>query len=255
MSLQTIWTKYQQGEKLACLTAYDASFAKALNKAGVDIILVGDSLGMVIQGHQDTLSVSMKDMIYHTQMVQRGNDSALIIADMPFNACRNADLALKNAGKLVSQGGAEMVKVEGGLHNAKIIEHLVNNFIPVCGHVGLRPQQVHQLGGFRRQGKTQEERQRIMEDAKALVDAGCSLLLFECISENFAKQLTNQFNLPTVGIGCGKGCSGQILVSYDVLGLGELQPWFSKNFLAENDSIEAAFSAYVQAVKDGSFPN
>ena len=254
-SLSTLQKKVREGEKLAVLTCYDASFASLLENAGVEVLLVGDSLGMVIQGEETTLPVSMDEMIYHTRCVARGAKKAFIVADMPFGSYQQGPAqAMRNAAKLMA-AGAQMVKLEGGTVMAETVAFLVERGIPVCGHVGLTPQSVHQLGGYKVQGKGSEAAQRLMDDALALQQAGAGLLVLEAIPLALAQQVTQQLKIPTVGIGAGPDCSGQVLVLYDLLGIYPGKPpRFAKNFLAGADSIQAAVAEYVRAVKSGEFP-
>ncbi|OIP13200.1 MAG: 3-methyl-2-oxobutanoate hydroxymethyltransferase [Betaproteobacteria bacterium CG2_30_59_46] len=245
----------RNGEKIAVLTCYDASFATLLENASVDVLLVGDSLGMVVQGEETTLPVSMDDMIYHTRCVARGAKQAFIVADMPFGSYQQGPArAFANAVKLMA-AGAQMVKLEGGAVMAKTVAFLVERGIPVCGHVGLTPQSVHQLGGYKVQGKGDAAGQKLIEDALALQQAGAGLLVLEAIPAALARQVTQQLVIPTIGIGAGPDCSGQVLVLYDLLGIypGK-SPKFARNFLAGAEGIPSAVAEYVKAVKDGSFP-
>lgn len=250
----------QQGEKIAMLTAYDASFAAVLEQAGVDVILIGDTLGMVIQGHDTTLPVTMEHMIYHTKMVADACRHSLVIGDMPFMSFPDPVRALDNATRLMQEGGARMVKLEGGGHVIDVVANLSKHGIPVCAHLGLQPQAVHKLGGYRVQGRDQQTADAILNDARAMQDAGADIVLLECVPADLAKKVTEALTVPTIGIGAGRDCDGQVLVLYDVLGisLGH-RPRFSKNFLAElttdDISIEAAIRSYVDAVKQGRFPD
>jgi len=243
------------GEKIAMLTCYDASFATMLDRAGVDAILVGDSLGMVIAGQGSTLAVTIDEMIYHTRCVAAGARSALIVADMSFGSYQaSREQAYANAARLMA-AGAQMVKVEGGAWLASTVEFLVARGIPVCGHLGLQPQSVHRFGGYRAQGKTDTSARALREDAHALAAAGTELLVFEMVPAHLAGEITAALGVPTIGIGAGAGCSGQVLVLYDALGIYPGKPArFVRNFMTGQDSIEAAVAAYVKAVKDGSFP-
>lgn len=250
----------QQGEKIAMLTAYDASFAAVLEQAGVDVILVGDTLGMVIQGHDTTLPVTMDHMIYHTKMVADACQHALVIGDMPFMSFPDPVRALDNATRLMQEGGARMVKLEGGGHVIDVVANLSKHGIPVCAHLGLQPQAVHKLGGYRVQGRDQQTAEAILHDARAMQAAGADIVLLECVPSELAKKITDSLTVPTIGIGAGRECDGQVLVLYDILGisLGH-RPRFSKNFLSEvtaaDISIEAAIRAYVDAVKQRRFPD
>ncbi len=254
-TLSTLQKMAGAGEKIAALTCYDASFATLLENAGVDVLLVGDSLGMVLQGEETTLPVSMDDMVYHTRCVARGAKQAFIVADLPFGSYQQSpQQALANAARLMA-AGAHMVKLEGGAAMAETVAFLVERGIPVCGHVGLTPQSVHQLGGYRVQGKTDEAAQRLLRDAEALQQAGAGLLVLEAIPAGLARQVTAELAIPTIGIGAGPDCSGQVLVLYDMLGIYPGKPpKFARNFLDGGGSVQAAAAQYVQAVKNGEFP-
>ena len=254
----------QRGEKIAMLTAYDASFAAQLETAGIDTILVGDSLGNVIQGHKTTLPVTMDDMVYHTAAVSRCCQRALLIADMPFMSYSSIDLALTNAARLMQQGGAQMVKLECTAAQTEIVSALVDEGVPVCAHLGLRPQSVHKLGGYRVQGKEQAAAAAMLQQAQNLAAVGADLLLLEAVPTALAAQITQAVDVPVIGIGAGPDCDGQVLVVYDVLGISSGKtPRFAKNFLADlepeqiarhGNSIQAALTAYVNAVKAVKFP-
>lgn len=241
-------------EKITCLTAYDATFAKLVEQAGTDIILVGDSLGMVVQGQDTTLPVSLQDMAYHCQMVYRGTEKAFIIVDLPFMSYATPEQTLQSAAFLMREGQAQMVKLEGGSWLIETVELLVERGIPVCGHVGLTPQSVHKIGGYKIQGREISEAQRVRKEAHDLEKAGVSLLVLECVPRELARQISQELTIPTIGIGAGSYCDGQVLVCYDMLGMFDKSPSFVKNFLQETNSISAAFAAYVQAVKSGEFP-
>jgi len=241
-------------EKIAMLTAYDASFAGLMDRCGVDVLLVGDSLGNVVQGQSTTLPVSISDIAYHTACVTRGNRQALLIADMPFGTYATPEAAFNNA-VLLMQSGAQMVKLEGGAWLAETIHFLVERGIPVCAHLGLTPQSVHQLGGNKVQGKTLEGAEKMKADALALQNAGASLLVLEMIPAALGKEVTDLLTIPTIGIGAGPDCSGQVLVMHDMLGVGGgPKRRFLRNFMEGQTSIEAAVRAYIAAVKDKSFP-
>ena len=248
----------KRNEKITVLTAYDASFTKHLEQAGVEVILVGDSLGMVMQGHDSTIPVTVDDMVYHTSMVSRAREHALLIADLPYHSYLNKDDALKNSQRLMQEAGADMVKFEGGGEFVAIAEHLIKNNIPVCGHLGLLPQSVVELGGYKVQGREQSAADKIIEDAKALKNVGVEMIVLECIPQQLAKRITDEVDIITIGIGAGVDCSGQVLVLYDLLGITPgKRPKFSKDFLAElagNKSMTAAIEAYVNAVKNSEFP-
>lgn len=256
VTISTLARMKQDGEKIAVLTSYDASFTAVLESAGVEVLLVGDSLGMVIQGRESTLPVSVDDMVYHTQNVARARVKSLLIADMPFMSYSTPEQALENAGRLMKDGGAHMVKLEGGDRQTDTVAHLVANGIPVCAHLGLMPQSVYKLGGYKVQGRDEETAGQISEDAIALAQAGASILVLECVPASLATEVSRALQIPVIGIGAGAGCDGQVLVLYDMLGVMlRSPPRFVKNFLAGSDSIEAAVAAYVAAVKDGSFPD
>lgn len=253
MSINDLIGMKQQGEKITCLTAYDASFAALIDKVGIDVMLVGDSLGMVIQGHQTTVPVTIKQMTYHTQCVSRVRQRAFVIADLPFMSYATPSSAAKSAGKLMQQGGAQMVKLEGARLDS--VSFLVAQGIPVCGHLGLLPQSIHFLGGYKVQGKEQAEAEKIIHDAQQLEQAGAQMLVLECVPLALAGQITDLLKIPVIGIGAGVHCDGQVLVLQDMLGIspGKL-PRFGKNFMAQAASIEDALAAYHQAVKLAQFP-
>jgi 3-methyl-2-oxobutanoate hydroxymethyltransferase len=244
----------QGGEKIAVLTAYDASFAALMDQAGVDVILIGDSLGNIVQGESSTLPVTVEHMVYHTSCVAKGQASAFLIADMPFGSYSTPEQAMLNAAQLM-RAGAHMVKLEGGAWLAETVKFLVERSIPVCAHLGLLPQSVHTLGGFKVQGKSTESAQTLINDAKALQEAGAQLLVLEAIPSELGKKVTDAIQIPSIGIGAGPDCSGQVLVMHDMLGaFPGRSPKFVKNFLTGQSSIEAAFKCYVQEVKTGKFP-
>lgn len=246
----------EKGEKITCVTAYDASFAAQAAAAGVEMLLVGDSLGMVVQGQDSTLPVTLDDMIYHSKMVRRGAPNALVIMDLPFMTYATPTTTLDSAARLMREGLGTMVKVEGGEWLLQSIQMLTVRGIPVCGHLGLTPQSVHQLGGYRVQGRSEIDAQRILNDALALEKAGVSLLVLECVPSELAKRITNALKIPTIGIGAGVDCDGQVLVLYDMLGItmGKM-PSFSKNFLIGQDSIKLALQRFVETVKNKTFPD
>jgi len=245
-----------RGEKIAMLTAYDALMARTLDRAGVDVLLVGDSLGMVLLGYDTTLPVTLDVMVHHTRAVSRGTHRALVLADMPFLTYQISPAeALRNAGRLVQEGGAHSVKLEGGELYAETVSRLVGAGIPVMGHLGLIPQSVHQIGGFRQQAKSKEDAQRLLHDAKALQQAGAFGIVLECIPADVAKAVTAELSIPTIGIGAGPHCDGQVLVTHDALGLtGDAAPSFVKRFAHLGDLISEGAQAYIQEVKDGRFP-
>lgn len=253
-----------RGDKIAMLTCYDASFAKLSAAAGVDILLVGDSLGMVLQGAEDTLKVTMQDMLYHTRCVAAGAPDTLIMTDMPFGSYEHSpELALANAQQLVA-AGADIIKIEGGGDMVNTASYLAKNGISVCSHLGFTPQSVKQLGGYKIQGKTEDSARQILQDAAAMCKAGADMLLLEMVPATLAKQVTDSVSIPTIGIGAGVDCSGQVLVLQDLLGIynGSASkkpadykaPRFAKNFLIETNSVQQAVIHYVRAVKNKSFP-
>jgi 3-methyl-2-oxobutanoate hydroxymethyltransferase len=245
-----------EGRRIVMLTAYDASFAWQLEAAGVDVALVGDSLGMVIQGHRSTLPVTLDHMVYHTGNVARGLNATLLIADLPFMADRDVAHMLAAGARLVSEGGAAMVKVEGAAtHILDGIEALTTRAIPVCAHLGLTPQSVHKFGGFRIQGREQEAAERLVKEALAVEAAGAAIVVLEGIPTALGQRITEAVSIPTIGIGAGPHCDGQVLVLHDMLGVTPgKRPKFSKDFLAGRDSVAAAIAAYVQDVREGAFP-
>jgi len=242
------------GEKITMLTCYDASFAALMDRCGVEVLLIGDSLGMVCNGHTSTLPVTVEEVAYHTAAVARGSKSALVLADMPFGSYATPQAAFDNAVKLM-RAGAHMVKLEGGAWLAETVRFLTERSVPVCAHLGLTPQSVHQLGGYKVQGKTLESADLLKADALALQAAGATLLVLEAIPSALGKETTDLLTIPTIGIGAGPDCSGQVLVMHDLLGVFPgRKARFVKNFMDGQTSIDAAISAYVGAVKDGSFP-
>ena len=242
-------------EKFTVLTAYDASFSTLLETAGVEVLLVGDSLGMVVQGQHTTVPVTLDDMIYHTRLVARGRHTALLMADMPFASYATVEQALRNAASLMQEGGAQMVKLEGGGWLAETVRQLSRNGIPVCAHLGLLPQSIHKLGGYRVQGREEAAARQIIDEALALQDAGADVALVECIPAELGARLAEALAITVIGIGAGPGCDAQVLVSYDMLGITPgRRPKFSKDFLTGRDSLQAAVEAYVQAVKSSEFP-
>jgi 3-methyl-2-oxobutanoate hydroxymethyltransferase len=254
ITLSTLAEMRARAEKIAMLTCYDASFAAIMDQSGVDALLVGDSLGMVVQGHDTTLPVTLSDIAYHTACVARGNRAPLLIVDMPFGFYATPERALDNAA-LLMRAGAEMIKLEGGAWLIPTVRMMVERGMPVCAHLGLTPQSVHQLGGFKVQAKTEAAADQLLADAIALQEAGASLLVLEAIPRELADRVTEALLIPTIGIGAGPGCSGQVLVMHDMLGVfpGH-RPKFVKNFMEHQTDIGAAFSAYVSAVKEGHFP-
>lgn len=257
ISVPMLQSMKDRGERIATLTAYDASFARAMDAAGIDAVLAGDSLGMVIQGRKTTVSVSIEDMIYHSRCVAEGLQTALLIADMPFQSYSGPEKALANAARLLAEGQAAMVKLEGAGFVLDVIRYLSVRDIPVCAHLGLTPQSVLKLGGFKVQGRDADEANAIIDQAKQVEQAGAQLLVLECMPSTLAERITASLRIPTIGIGAGPNCDGQILVCYDALGInsGHRRPRFVKDFLKGNDSVEAAFKQYVSEVKNGTFPS
>ncbi len=253
VTINTLQAHKQAGEKFAVITTYDATFAHLVEQAGIEVILVGDSLGMVLQGHQSTLPVSNDDMAYHIASVSRGCDAPLIIGDLPFGAYNTCEQALASSTVLM-QSGAHMVKLEGGEWLLGTISALVERGIPVCAHLGLTPQSVNTLGGYKVQGREQSQAEQILEDAKRVEAAGASLLVLECVPADLAAQITQSLQIPVIGIGAGAGTDAQVLVLHDMLGLSKRLPKFVHNFMDSQSNIQAALSAYNSAVQDGSFP-
>lgn len=254
VTLTTLQKIKEKGEKFACLTAYDACFAGILSDAGVDVLLIGDSLGMVLQGHDSTLPVTMEDMIYHTACVKRGNRGALLMSDLPFMSYSSESQTLENAAALM-RAGAHMVKLEGGAWIAHTTSLLAERGIPVCAHMGLTPQSINRLGGFYVQGRDTGEAKAIIDEALMLQNAGANLLLLECVPAELGATITETLQIPVIGIGAGPHTTGQIMVLHDVLGVSPITPKFVKNFLYESgDGIPGAIAAYVAAVKSSTFP-
>jgi 3-methyl-2-oxobutanoate hydroxymethyltransferase len=257
ITVTTLAQLKSKGEPITCLTCYDASFAKLLEIAGVEILLIGDSLGNVIQGHDSTLPVTISNMVYHSACVAKARLRALLIADMPFLSYATPKQALRNAACLLQQGGAHVVKLEGGLEQVETIRHLSNQGVAVCGHLGLLPQSVHKLGGYKVQGRSTEAASELKTTALALEEAGAKLLVLECVPATLAAEISRSLRIPVIGIGAGVDCDGQVLVLYDMLGIratNAITPRFVKNFLIGQSSIEAAIQAYVIAVKQRQFP-
>ena len=247
----------QQGEKISVLTAYDYGTAVILDESDIDIILVGDSLGNVILGYDTTVPVTMEDMLHHTRAVARGTRRAMVVADLPFMSYQvSHEAALINAGRLLKEADAQAVKLEGGREHAELVRKMTVAGIPVMAHLGLTPQSIHQLGGFRVQGKKEDAAEKMMQDALALEEAGAFSLVLECVPGKLAADITAALSIPTIGIGAGKGTAGQVLVMHDMLGvnLGR-NPKFVHNFMQEAGSVRAAIEAYVLAVKQGRFPD
>jgi 3-methyl-2-oxobutanoate hydroxymethyltransferase len=254
VTIPTLNSMRAAGNKIAMLTCYDASFASLMDRCGVEVLLIGDSLGMVCNGHTSTLPVTVAEVAYHTAAVARGNKSAMVLADMPFGSYATPQAAFDNAVKLI-QAGAHMVKLEGGAWLADTVRFLTDRAVPVCAHLGLTPQSVHQLGGYKVQGKTTESADQLKAEAKLLQEAGAVMIVLEAIPTALGKEVTDLLTMPTIGIGAGPDCSGQVLVMHDLLGVFPgRKAKFVKNFMEGQPNIDAAVSAYVGAVKDGSFP-
>ncbi len=256
ITLSTLHKMTQDGDKITMLTCYDASFAALLETAGVETLLIGDSLGNVLQGHETTLPVTLRDMVYHTACVARGAKRAFIIGDMPFGTFQlGPEDTFRNAAEIMA-AGAQMVKLEGGKPMAETVTYLVDRGVPVCGHLGLTPQSVHQLGGYKVQGRQQSDAERLLEDAKLLEEAGAGMLVLEAIPSPLAKQVTEALSIPTIGIGAGVDCSGQVLVLHDMLDVfSGKKAKFVKNFMQGAGSIQAAVERYVKEVKSQTFPD
>ena len=256
MTVPRLGKMKRDGERITMVTAYDATFARLFDEAGIDVLLVGDSLGMVVQGQDSTLPVTVDEVIYHCRAVARGTRRAHVVGDMPFLSWQvSPEDALRNAGRFLSEGGAQAVKLEGGVDAASTIERLVHAGIPVMGHVGLTPQSVHAMGGFRVQGKTEEAANRVLDDAKSVADAGAYALVLEGIPTDLAAEITEAVCIPTIGIGAGPHCDGQVLVCYDLLGLTpELRPKFVKRYAEFFDEGVEAARRYRDEVRAGAFP-
>jgi 3-methyl-2-oxobutanoate hydroxymethyltransferase len=247
----------ERGEKIAVLTAYDATFARLFDESGADMLLVGDSLGMVVQGHDTTLPVTLDDIIYHCRAVMRGVRRAHVVGDMPFMTYQaSIEQGLTNAGRLMKEGGCHSIKLEGGAQHAELVKKLVAAGIPVMGHIGLTPQSFHQLGGFKVQGRDTGGRERLLADARALEEAGAYALVLEAIPADIAREISEALTIPTIGIGAGVHCDGQVLVSYDMLGMDEsFKPRFVRRFATLGKTIKDAVGQYVNDVRGGSFPS
>ena len=254
VTVKTIHKMKQDGEKIVSLTAYDASFARVIDEQGVDVILVGDSLGMVMQGHDSTVPVSVDDIIYHSKSVVPQCKRALVMADLPFMSYTNPDQAIRNAARLMQEGMAHIVKLEGGKAQLDTVRHMTRHGVPVCAHLGLTPQTVHKLGGYRVQGRDESVAKQMLSDALALQDAGADAVVLECVPVDLAEKITQELEIPTIGIGAGRVCDGQVLVLQDMIGISSLAPKFTANFLEEGRNIPEAIKAYVDAVRDTSFP-
>jgi len=257
VTIHTLRQMKERGEKIAMLTAYDASFARLFDEAGADVLLVGDSLGMVVQGHDTTLPVTLEEMAYHCRAVVRGAQRAHVVGDMPFGSYQaSIEQGVANAAKLMKEGGCHSVKLEGGAVHAELVRRLVAAGIPVMGHIGLTPQSFHQLGGFKVQGRDNGGRERLLADARALEEAGVYAIVLEAIPSDIAREITETVSVPTIGIGGGVNCDGQVLVSYDMLGMDEtFKPRFVRRFATLGQTIKDATAAYVAEVRGGTFPS
>ena len=253
-TVTTLRKMKQDNEKIVMLTAYDSSFGRVLDEQGVDVILIGDSLGMVIQGYPTTIPVSVDDMIYHTRAVSAVAQTALVLADLPFMSYTSPEMALRNCARLMQESNAQMVKLEGGAPQVETVKQLTHHGVPVCAHLGLQPQSVHKLGGYRVQGRDEAVAKQMREDALALQDAGADMILLECVPEVLATAITQAVDVPVIGIGAGRSCDGQVLVLHDMLGITPRAPRFSQDFMQGGRNIPQAIRAYVEAVKNGSFP-
>jgi 3-methyl-2-oxobutanoate hydroxymethyltransferase len=257
VTIHTLRQMKERGEKIAMLTAYDATFARLLDDGGADVLLVGDSLGMVIQGNDTTLPVTLEEMAYHCRAVVRGTSRAHVVGDMPFMTYQaSVEQGMANAGRLIKEGGCHSVKLEGGAQHAELVSRLVGAGIPVMGHIGLTPQSYHQLGGFKVQGREQGGREKLVADALALEAAGVYAIVLEAIPSDIAREITEKLSIPTIGIGAGVACDGQVLVSYDMLGMDEtFKPRFVRRFATLGATIKSAVEQYVGEVRGSSFPS
>ncbi len=257
VTIQTLRQMKQRGERIAMLTAYDATFARLLDEAGAEVLLVGDSLGMVVQGHDTTLPVTLDEIAYHCRAVARGARRAHVVGDMPFMSYQaSIEQGMTNAGKLMKEGNCHSIKLEGGAVHAELVRKLVSAGIPVMGHIGLTPQSYHQLGGFKVQGRDPGGRERLLDDALVLEQAGVYAIVLEAIPADIARDITAAVAVPTIGIGAGAGCDGQVLVSYDMLGTDEtFKPRFVRRYATLGDTIKQAVARYVSDVRTGAFPS
>ncbi len=258
VTIKTLAKKKYSQEKITMLTAYDYQMAKLIDQVGIDVILVGDSLGMVVLGHENTLKVCLDDMIHHTKAVNRGCENALVVTDLPFMSYKTGDLSktVESAGRIVKEAGAEAVKVEGGSELVAEIEAIINTGVPVMGHLGLTPQSVNKFGGFRVQAKEEKEAKKLIEDAKALEDAGVFAIVLECVPAELAKEVSGILQIPTIGIGAGQGCDGQVLVNQDLLGISsDFTPKFVRKYENLAEKITTAVKKFKSDVEAGTFPN
>lgn len=254
VTVTTLRKMKREGEKIAMLTAYDASFARVADEQGVDTVLIGDSLGMVVQGHDTTVPVTIEDILYHTRIVAKACKRALVIGDLPFMSYTSPEMALRNSARLMQEGGAHMVKLEGGAPQVATVTQLAHHGVPVCAHLGLQPQSVHKLGGYKIQGRDEAVAKQMLADAQALQSAGADMLVLECVPVSLAEHITQALEIPVIGIGAGRGCDGQVLVLHDMLGITPRPPKFSYDFIGEGNTIPQAIASYVKAVKAGTFP-
>lgn len=256
-TVTTLQKQKEEGNKITMLTAYDYSMAKLMNDAGIEMLLIGDSLGMVMLGYEDTLPVTMEDMIHHTRAVARGASEAFVVADMPFMSYQTSVYdAVQNAGRLIKEGHAQAVKLEGGAAVCEQISAIVKASIPVVAHIGLTPQSINAFGGFKVQGKSEEAARQLIEDAKAVEAAGAFAVVLECVPAKLAKLISETIHIPTIGIGAGNGCDGQVLVYQDMLNMfSDFKPKFVKHFADIGEQMKQAFAEYSKEVKEGSFPS
>ncbi|PZR11481.1 MAG: 3-methyl-2-oxobutanoate hydroxymethyltransferase [Archangium gephyra] len=257
VTIHTLKKLKDAGQKICMVTAYDATFARLFDEAGADVLLVGDSVGMVVQGHESTLPVTMDQMVYHSRAVVRGTKRAHVVGDMPFMSYQNSvEEAVRNAGRLVVEGGVGSVKLEGGQEFAEVISRIVRASIPVMGHLGLTPQSVHKMGGYVVQGRDEDTARKLVADAVALEQAGCYSIVLEGVPMELARTITEKLSIPVIGIGAGKHCDGQVLVSYDLLGLNpHFKPKFVKHYATLGESVKEAAGSYFDEVRSGSFPD
>ena len=257
VTITTVQQMKEEKQKITMLTSYDYPVTQILDAAGVDMLLVGDSAGNVVSGYANTLPVTMEEMLYHTRAVCRGAERALVVGDMPFMSYQTGtNDARKNAGRFLKEGGAGAVKLEGGRNMEEVIQAIVDIDIPVMGHIGLTPQSVHRMGGFKVQGRDKEQRKQLMEDARAVERAGAFAVVMECVPEELAKDITNTLSIPTIGIGAGADCDGQVLVIHDVLGLLKgFRPKFVKQYINMNEAIDQAVNDFIKEVREGAFPS
>jgi 3-methyl-2-oxobutanoate hydroxymethyltransferase len=255
VTITTLVGMKAEGKAIACLTAYDASFANLVDEAGIDLVLVGDSLGMVIQGHPTTVPVTVDDVVYHCKAVARGLTRSFLVADMPFLSYTTPMEAMGNARRLMQEGRAKMVKLEGGAMQVDVVEYLASRDVPVCAHIGLKPQSVHKLGGYKIQGRDRATAKQMLLDAKALERAGADIVLLECIPNELGAKITSELKVPVIGIGAGPDADGQILVLYDILNITiGRKPRFAQDFTDGGRSPIEAVKAYVEAVRSGAYP-